>query len=79
MKFMKTPLSKLFLKRALWFFLLIQCHFCPRAFAYLDPGSGSFFYQMFLAFVLAVPFFFKSIWLKFVELVKKIFRRGKKK
>lgn len=56
---------------------LVFCSFNPKAFAYLDPGSGSYFYQILLSFLLAIPFFIKNIWTGILLLIKKFFP-GKK-
>lgn len=65
-----------FMKIAILAFLVF-CSFNPKAFAYLDPGSGSYFYQILLSFLLAVPFFIKSVWTQAALLIKKIFSRKK--
>lgn len=43
--------------------------------AYLDPGSGSFFVQILIAMLVAIPLTFKSLGGKFREFFKKFFRR----
>lgn len=36
----------------------------PRAYAYLDPGSGGFFIQMLLAALVGLSFTLKAYWKK---------------
>lgn len=51
--------------------------FQPHAYAYLDPGSGSFFIQMLLAGLLGASFMLKNFWKKVKEFIAKIFSGGK--
>ncbi len=53
----------------------IYTYLCPPAYAYLDPGSGSYFYQILLSLLLAVPFFLKYVWNIGLELIRKIFKK----
>lgn len=44
-------------------------------FAYIDPGSGSYFIQVIIAAVLGVAFYFKTGW----NWIKSFFVKGAKK
>ena len=48
-------------KKILFLSLLTFC-FIPGAFAYLDPGSGSFIIQMIIASVAGVAYAMKLYW-----------------
>jgi len=41
------------------------------AFAYIDPGTGSYVLQIILAGILAVPFVLKRYWVKIRNIFKK--------
>ena len=49
-----------------------------EAYAYIDPGSGSYFLQIFLAGILAVLFSIKAFWRKVKALFLAIISRSKK-
>ena len=49
----------------------------PKAYAYLDPGSGSFFIQMLLAALVGLSFTIKTFWKKIKEFLIKLFSGGK--
>jgi hypothetical protein len=49
-------------KLAMLIFALLA--FPQPAYAYIDPGTGSYVLQMILAVILAVPFVLKRYWLK---------------
>jgi len=48
------------------------------AYAYLDPGSGSFILQMILAFLVSILVFFRSALYKIKELIFKFLNYFKK-
>jgi hypothetical protein len=48
-----------------------------NAFAYLDPGTGSFVLQMLIAGVLGGLFVIKTYWRKIKFFIKKIFNKEK--
>ena len=57
-------------------FLLIFNLVVPDiAYAYLDPGIGSYIFQILMAFILAAFFSIKLFWKKIVSNFKKIFRK----
>lgn len=58
--------------------LLLMVCLQPRAYAYLDPGSGGFFIQMLLAALLGVSFAIKNFWRRIKEFFVKLFSGGKK-
>lgn len=47
------------------------------AFAYLDPGSGSYFFQILIAAFIGFIFSIKLYWKKIFGLFKKIIKRNK--
>jgi len=52
----------------------------PRnAWAYLDPGSGSYLLQLLIAGLLAGGFAFKSFWKNLFGNIKKLFKGGGRK
>lgn len=51
---------------------------CRNAYAYLDPGSGSYLLQILMAGLLAASFMFKSFWQGVIRFFSKIFSRKKK-
>lgn len=56
-------------KKLLFLSLLTFC-FIPGAFAYLDPGSGSFIIQMIIASVAGVAYAMKLYWRKIMAFFK---------
>lgn len=66
---MKTKLTRFVLFAA--FFLLTA----RRAYAYLDPGSGSYLFQLIIAGLLGAGFFIKSSWKYIVAFLKKRFKK----
>ena len=59
---------------AVLFFLAVQ----PKAYAYLDPGTGSFFTQMLLAALVGASFFLKNFWKTIRDFVSRFFKGPKK-
>ncbi len=57
--------------------VIFMITFQPHAYAYLDPGSGSFFIQMVLAGLLSISFMFKNFWKKVKAFIAKFFSGGK--
>lgn len=47
--------------------------------AYIDPGSGSFFIQMLLAFIASIIFFFKDLLIKIKSILQNIKKKFLKK
>jgi hypothetical protein len=51
--------------------------FCTQpAYAYLDPGSGSYFLQMIIAFLLTSLYVIKIYWHKIKNFLAKLFKRN---
>ncbi len=50
-----------------------------NAWAYIDPGVGSYFYQLLLAALFAFLFTLKVYWRHLVDLLSKLFKSKKKK
>ena len=65
-------------KRNLVFLLLFLALPCG-AYAYLDPGTGSFIVQMLVAAVASALLAVKIFWNSIVDFFRKIFGKGKKK
>jgi hypothetical protein len=53
----------------------IDLCFPRKAYAYLDPGTGSLFFQVFLAALLAGLFTIKVFWRKIIAFIKNLFSR----
>jgi hypothetical protein len=56
-------------------FLLLGL-FVTRVYAYLDPGSGSYLFQIMLATLVAAAFAVKTYWIKVKEFFKKLFYKN---
>lgn len=59
------------------FLLLFNLIFSQKAFAYLDPGTGSYILQVLIAFFLGGLFAVRLFWNKIKEFLTKIFSRNK--
>ena len=60
------------------FFYIVFILLIPsKAFAYLDPGTGSIILQAILGFIAATVASISIYWTKFKMLVKKIFNKKK--
>jgi len=46
-----------------------------QADAYIDPGSGSYLFQIMLASLVGAAFAVKAYWIKIKEFLKKIFHK----
>jgi hypothetical protein len=51
--------------------LIFLCVYPSNAYAYLDPGTGSYIFQIILAFILAALFSLKKYWKKFCRFLDK--------
>ncbi len=47
----------------------------PKAYAYLDPGSGGFFLQMLLAALVGLSFTLKTFWSRIKNVFTKFFSK----
>lgn len=58
-------------------FLIVLLHFTfyEDAFAYLDPGTGSYVFQALLAFLIGVLYTIKMYWQKIKEFFCNLFSR----
>ncbi len=63
-------INLIFLTLLLFSFLGI---FDENAYAYLDPGTGSYFFQLFIATLIGVIFAIKLSWRKIVFFLKNLF------
>jgi len=58
--------------------LLFLMVYIEEANAYLDPGTGSYFFQLLIATVIGGLFFFKQLWKKILHIVKKFFTKNQR-
>ena len=56
---------------------LLSGIFEQKAYAYLDPGAGSYFFQIIIGILLGGLFTVKLFWRKMVSLFKNLFSRQK--
>ena len=68
--YFREILLKLVLFAALFLIVLTQ-----KSYAYLDPGTGSFVFQLLLAGFIGGLFIFRLFWKRIVSLIGKLFRR----
>ncbi|OGI06780.1 MAG: hypothetical protein A3I68_06320 [Candidatus Melainabacteria bacterium RIFCSPLOWO2_02_FULL_35_15] len=57
----------------MFFYVVIFLLCFNEAYAYIDPGSGSYFFQIILASLIGVAFSLKFFWLKIVRIFKSLF------
>ncbi len=57
----------------LFFLLVLSLALSPPAYAYLDPGSGSYIFQLLLATLVGLLFALRMFWGRIKLFVKKIF------
>jgi flagellar biosynthesis protein FliQ len=65
-------------KKIIIAFILVQVIFIPKAYAYLDPGTGSYILQVIMAAVVGGLFITKLFWNKMKAFLNNIFDREKK-
>lgn len=65
-----------YLNQILLMIFLILVIFPKEAYAYLDPGSGSYFFQILIATFLGAFLSFKLFWKKLYLYCKKIFSKN---
>jgi predicted membrane protein len=58
--------------------LLFFTFFTKKAYAYLDPGTGSYIFQMIIAFVIGGLFAIKLFWAKIALFFKNLFSKNQK-
>jgi len=61
-----------------WFFAILFFIPAPFAHAYIDPGSGSYIFQILIGAVFGAIYFFKDFFVRGFHFVKNIFKRRKK-
>jgi hypothetical protein len=49
--------------------------FIQEAYAYLDPGTGSYIYQLLIAFVIGGLYAVKLFWKKIIFSIRNLFRK----
>ena len=57
------------------FYNLLERDVC----AYIDPGTGSYIFQIVLALLVTVPFVIKSFWSKIKTFIAEVFSKREKK
>jgi hypothetical protein len=63
-------------KRALFVYsVCLLFLFPPRVFAYLDPGTGSYVFQLMIASILGILIFLKTSWRSVILFMKRILHR----
>src|SRR5207237_972510 len=62
----------------LLFLFLIALIIPPRVHAYLDPGTGSYVFQIILVSFLTVLYATKSKWKTFIDFLRKLLKRNDK-
>jgi len=68
-------------KKSLWiliFAILVLLSFSTEAYAYLDPGTGSYILQLIIAGLLGGLFALKMFWSKVKNFFVNLFSRGNK-
>lgn len=58
--------------------LFIQVAVSKNAFAYLDPGAGSYIFQVLISIIFGAGFAIKIFWQKINGFFKALFLKGKK-
>lgn len=53
-------------------FIVVSLIFPSSTYAYLDPGSGSYVFQMFIALFIGIIVAMKTYWRRLLSIVKKI-------
>jgi high-affinity Fe2+/Pb2+ permease len=66
------------LKFFLYFIFIYSVLFLGRAYAYLDPGTGSIIIQAIIGFIAAGIAAISIYWQKFKNLLKKTFKKDNK-
>jgi drug/metabolite transporter (DMT)-like permease len=59
----------------LFLMVLFSAVFAKDAYAYLDPGTGSYFLQLVIAGLLGALFFVKTFWRGIFKSIKTVFSR----
>ena len=70
---------KYLIRLKITFFVLVLSHlmFPQAAYAYLDPGTGSYIFQLIIAVLIGGLFAVKLFWNKIKLFFKNLFSRGK--
>ena len=64
--------------RTILFFITLSLIFPQNALAYIDPGSGSYLFQLLIAFVLGGLYTIKTYWAMIRAFFNRLFSDGKK-
>ena len=65
------------LMKSLIFMTLLHVSFAPAVFGYIDPGTGSYLFQMLMAGLLSSLFAIKMGWRNFRGYLSKFFSRSR--
>ncbi len=65
------------LMESLIFMILLHLSFVPAVFGYIDPGTGSYLFQMLMAGLLGSLFAIKMGWRNFRGYLSQIFSRSR--
>lgn len=74
---MKKMYKKHLLMKTLVVLMFISLLLPSKAYAYVDPGSGSYFFQVVLAAILGAGFTIRLYWKNFKDLLRRILSSGK--
>ena len=59
-----------------WHYIILFLIIFPKqVLAYLDPGTGSYVFQILIAVLLGSAFAIKIFWVKIINFIKKLFSR----
>lgn len=58
--------------------LLVCCVLSQKAYAYVDPGTGSYIFQVMIAFLVGGLFAVKLFWKKIKSYFNELFFKGKR-
>ncbi len=59
--------------------MLFSDMFTQKAYAYLDPGTGSYIFQIIIASLVGVMYIVKLYWARLAVFLKSLFLKKKKK
>ena len=65
-------------KKIIIVFILLSVVFCKKTYAYIDPGSGSYVFQMLIGFLIGGLFAVKIFWQKITVFLRGLFFKERK-
>ncbi|MBI4845579.1 MAG: hypothetical protein HY810_03780 [Candidatus Omnitrophica bacterium] len=72
-------MSHKFFTVILIFIMLFSDMLTKKAYAYLDPGTGSYVFQVIIAFFVGALYIIKLFWARIACFIKSLFLKKKKK